>query len=151
MGPWQLVIWFVPSFFLYIGIELMKWFLIPFAIISKTTWSNIPGFYNESIFRRLLNICSSVTPNTHSMPRYRKWKTIPPPLNLGSIEEEEGQSEYDCGYLDLGAETPNTSTSHFQGGTPHLPRQRSFRRASSPANKPNRLGKRAVDRDCGIW
>lgn len=68
----------------------------------------------------------------------------------GSIEEEEGQSEYDCGYLDLGAETPSTSASNFQGGTPYLPRQRSFRRRSSPANKPNRLGKYAVDRDCGI-
>ena len=96
---------------------------------------------------------SYVTPNTNVLPRHRKWKYNfhpPPPLDLESIEEEEGLSEYDCGYLDLGAETPNTSN-FMQSPLPfHIPaRKRSFRRAS-PVSA-NRLSKYAVDRDCGIW
>jgi hypothetical protein len=112
-------------------------------------------FYNDTVSRQrwlMTAVCSSITPNTHLLPRHRKWKTIPPPLNLGSIEEEK--EEYDSGYLDLGAETPSTSDSMpSYAGTPYLlARRRSFHRASSPAaNKPNRLSKYAVDRDCGIW
>jgi hypothetical protein len=45
-------------------------------------------------------------------PRRRNWKLIPPPpLNLEIIEEEQGLSEYDCGYLDLGTGT-ETPTPH---------------------------------------
>ena len=114
-------------------------------------------FHNESVSPRSLmtDICSSVAPNTHYvLPRHRKWKSnfppLPPPLNLESIEEERGLSEYDCGYLDLGAETPSTSN-FMQNPAPfHLPvRRRSFRRASPVST--NRLSKYAVDRDCGIW
>lgn len=114
--------------------------------------------HNESVSPRSLitDISSSVAPNPHILPRHRKWKSIfspplPPPLNLGSIEEERELSEYDCGYLDLGAETPNTSN-FMQNPAPfQIPaRRRSFRRASSPAAT-NRLSKYAVDRDCGIW
>jgi hypothetical protein len=109
-------------------------------------------FYNESVSPRSLmtDIPSSVTP---TMPRHRKWKPKfppPPPLNLESIEEERGLSEYDCGYLDLGAETPSTSNSRQFPASFHIPaRRRSFRRAS-PVSM-NRLSKYDVDRDCGIW
>ena len=104
--------------------------------------------------RSLMTDISSVTPNPHMLPRHRKWKYVfspPPPLNLESIEEERGLSEYDCGYLDLGAETPNTSNFMQIPAPFHMPaRRRSFRRTSSPAAT-NRLSKYAVDRDCGIW
>ena len=110
--------------------------------------------HNESVSPRSLmtDVSSPVTANTHVLPRRRKSKpNFPlPPLNLQCIEEERGSSEYDCGYLDLGAETP--STSNFMQNPPPfqlLARRRSFRRAS-PAS-PNRLNKYAVDRDCGIW
>ena len=111
-------------------------------------------FHNESVSPlSLMTDISSVIPNTHVLPRHRKWKYNfypPPPLNLESIEEERGLSEYDCGYLDLGAETPNSSNSMQLSPPFHLPvRRRSFRRAS-PASA-NRLSKYAVDRDCGIW
>ena len=111
-------------------------------------------FHNESVSPlSLMTDISSVIPNTHVLPRHRKWKYNfypPPPLNLESIEEERGLSEYDCGYLDLGAETPK-STISMQSSPPfHLPtRRRSFRRASPVST--NRLSKYAVDRDCGIW
>ena len=144
-------------------------FLSYIYMLAKNWWSckppnnsleNMDGrksiFHNESVSPlSLMTHISSVTPNTHILPRRRKWKFNihpPPPLNLESIEEERGLSEYDCGYLDLGAETPNTSHSHFmQNLVPfHIPaRRRTFRRAS-PVSM-NRLSKYAVDRDCGIW
>jgi hypothetical protein len=106
--------------------------------------------HNVSVSPRslMVDIYSSVTPHTHSSPRHRKWKIIPPPLNLGSIEEQD-----DGDYLDLGAETPSTSNYNFMQSHIHIPvRRRSFHRASSPAsNKPNRFSQHAVDRDCGIW
>jgi len=112
-------------------------------------------FYNQSMSPRSLtmDISSSVTPTPHVLPRHRKWKSkfapIPPPLNL-EIIEEEGLSEYDCGYLDLGAETPNSSNFTQNPAPFHLPtRRHSFRRAS-PVSA-NRLSKYSVDRDCGIW
>jgi len=68
------------------------------------------------------------------------------PGSSSSSEEDRGLSEY---YLDLGAETPNT-TNFVQNLPPfHIPaRRRSFRRASPVST--NRLSKYAVDRDCGI-
>ena len=128
--------------------------------IVQTSLENMDGrksvFHNDSVSPRSLmtDISSSVTSTPHVLPRHRKRKFIfspPPPLNLESIEEERGLSEYDCGYLDLGAETP--STSNFMQNPPpfHIPaRRRSFRRAASPAAT-NRFSKYAVDRDCGIW
>jgi len=66
-----------------------------------------------------------------------------------SIEEERLLSEYDCGYFDLGAETPNSSN-FMQNPAPfHLPTRRHFFRRASPVSA-NRLSKYAVDRDCGI-
>ena len=108
-------------------------------------------FHNESVSPlSLMTDISSVTPNVHVLPRHRKWKFNlhpPPPLNLDSIDEER---EYDCGYLDLGAETPSTSNLMQNPPPFHVPaRRRSFRR-SSPVST-NRLSKYAVDRDCGIW
>ncbi|KAF8965892.1 hypothetical protein BDZ97DRAFT_1917903 [Flammula alnicola] len=96
-------------------------------------------------------------------PRKRK---IPPPLDLGSIEEEEGSSEYDCGYLDLGAETPSASSPNLVENAafveqwaaagiavPRVPARRPSWRASSSGKDRGRstgLKKDAVDRDCGI-
>ncbi|KAF8811012.1 hypothetical protein BYT27DRAFT_7090613 [Phlegmacium glaucopus] len=94
---------------------------------------------------------SSVVRNT----RQRKWKFIPPPLNLVSIEEERVLSEYDCGYLDLGAETP-ASVSTFNllessGLVENHIRARRPSLSSSPiAKNPNRFNKYAAGRDCGI-
>lgn len=111
-------------------------------------------FHNQSMSPRSLTMdISSVTLTPHELPpRHPKWKSkfaSIHPLNLEIIEEER-LSEYDCGYLDLGAETPNSSN-YMQNPPPfHMPtRRRSFRRAS-PVSA-NRLSKYAVDRDCGIW
>jgi hypothetical protein len=101
-------------------------------------------------------------PPSHRNHVLRKRVTIPPPLNLGSIEEERGASEYDCGILDLGAESPSASTPNFvennayvaqwaQAGiaVPRVPARRPSWRASS--GKERSLKKESVDRDCGIW
>ena len=112
--------------------------------------------HNESMSPRSLitDMSSPVTTNTHVLPRHRKRKpniAIPPPLNLESIEEERGLSDYDCGYLDLGAETPSTPIFMQNQAPLHIPRRRSFRRASPvPTNRLNKYAD-AVDRDCGIW
>ena len=107
---------------------------------------------------------SMIWNNAQPTPRHRKWKLIPPPLNLESIEEEEGLSEYDCGYLDLGTgtETPTPSSSNFLQIPAHVDnwaaadlaeaRRRPSRRSLSPTINNSRRGNRySVDRDCGIW
>ncbi|KAF8182339.1 hypothetical protein BJ912DRAFT_978641 [Pholiota molesta] len=79
----------------------------------------------------------------------------------GSIEEERGASEYDCGILDLGAESPSASSPNLvennafmaqwaQAGiaVPRVPARRPSWRASS--GKERSLKKESVDRDCGI-
>jgi hypothetical protein len=86
--------------------------------------------------------------------------TIPRPIYLGSIEEEDGASEY---YLDLGAESPSASTSNLLESkafveqwaaagiaVPTVPAPRPSWRSSSSSTS-SRLKKEAVDRDCGIW
>ncbi|KAF8157826.1 hypothetical protein B0H34DRAFT_797275 [Crassisporium funariophilum] len=104
-----------------------------------------------------------------SPPRIVRKRTLPRPprLNLGSIEEERGLSEYDCGYLDLGTESPaSASTPNLAenaavieqwaaGGTAasRVPaRRKSFRSSSfnKDRDRPAGLKKDAVDRDCGI-
>lgn len=116
---------------------------------------------NNPISRRSSMTLISSSAICNLSPRDRKRKCLVPPLNLAIIEEERALSEYDCGYMDLGAETPSTyhcftpNYSLVQPGTgagltvPHiLSRRNSFHLPSSPAA--NRLRKYS-DRDCGIW
>ena len=87
-------------------------------------------------------------------------RTFPPPIYLGSIDEESSASEY---YLDLGAESPSASTPNLLENKAFveqwaaagvavpraLPRRPSWRSLSSSTS--TRPKKDTVDRDCGIW
>ena len=100
------------------------------------------------------------SPTTYAHISARK---RPPSLVLGSIEEES--SEYDCGILDLGAETPSSAHSPTldehnafvsewaQTGlvAPRATIRRLPSRTSLARDRERTLRKESVDRDCGIW
>lgn len=127
--------------------------------------------------RRQLTICAMSTylppsancqrfptsPTTYAHQPPISARKRPCPLLLGSIEEES--SEYDCGILDLGAETPSSAHSPTfdeqnafvsqwaQAGVaaPRAPLRRQPSRASLARERERTLKREAVDRDCGIW
>ncbi|KAF4617782.1 hypothetical protein D9613_006302 [Agrocybe pediades] len=91
-------------------------------------------------------------------------RRIPPPLRLGSISEEDSSSEY---YMNLGAETPVSSTPNLVGNSafvkqwaeagvavPRVPARRTSLRALSAKAKERERSSSSrkdwVDRDCGI-
>lgn len=102
---------------------------------------------------------------SHSKTTATRKRPIPPPLRLGSISEEDSSSEY---YLNLGAETPGSSTPNLVGNAafvkqwaeagvavPRGPvRRTSLRALSTKAKERERSSsskKDSMDRDCGIW
>ena len=100
------------------------------------------------------------SPTTYAHPISARKR--PCPLVLGSIDED---SEYDCGILDLGAETPyiahsptldehNAFVSQWaQAGVtaPRAPLRRQLSRTSLARDRERTLKRDSVDRDCGIW
>ena len=107
-------------------------------------------FTSSSSFLQSLT-CSPLVSMIRNTSHRRKWKSLAS-LNLASIEEERG---YDCGYLDLGAETPvSASSSSSFLESPGLVENWALRRPSSLlATSPitSRYKRYTVDRDCGIW
>ena len=115
--------------------------------LTKDWQSFTSSFFLQSPSKNPRTALSMIRNTSHR----RKWK-LPASLNLASIEEERG---YDCGYLDLGTETPvsASSSSNFLE-TSGLVENWALRRPSSHlATSPitNRFKRYTVDRDCGIW
>jgi len=104
----------------------------------------------------------SCVPKPLSSPRVKRPRPRLPPLALWNIDEEATPSEYDVEGLDLGAESPRSTSSatnllennayvrhwaearvpywNLSRPTPSFPKER--QRSSS---------QRDDDRDCGIW
>lgn len=135
------------SFISYSWQRLTAYFFsVPILSSSSSTTTNVLRI------SMIVYDCSSSS-MIRNNPRHRKWKLLPA-LNLASIEEERGLSEYDCGYIDLGAETPvSASTSNLLESPGFIENWSSgtLRRPSSSPITNGRYKKYAVDRDCGIW
>jgi hypothetical protein len=96
-------------------------------------------------------------PGRH-LPRAKRPR--PSPLVLWSIDEEATPSEYDVGGLDLGAESPRSTSSTTnllennayvrQWAEGRAPRRNSLPRTTS-FSKDRQRSQRDDDRDCGIW
>lgn len=142
------------SFLLFCRGEMLK-------NISAPQSPKSPAYHHSTTLTRTENnLCTypnrNLVPNTTATRK----RTIPPPIYLGSIEEESSASEY---YLDLGAESPSASTPNLLENkayveqwaaaglaVPRVPRRPPSWRSLSTSTS-SRLKKDAVDRDCGIW